>query len=77
MPRKLYEDCYGPNLKESYLAIKLSEDGRSLPMFMAGGDAAGGYQALWVLMKDGRHSRFVNNCSDCDYSGSINFLETQ
>lgn len=77
VPRKLYEDCYDPNLKEGYLALKLSEDGRSLLMFMAGSDAAGSYQVLWVLRRDGRHSRFVNNCSDCDYSGMLNFLEAR
>jgi len=75
--RSLYADCFEPNFGKSYFAIKAGDDGGSLLVFMAGGDAAGGYQVIWVLRKDGRHSRFSTACSDCDYTGFMSFFEDQ
>jgi hypothetical protein len=74
VPRRLYSDCYNPNFGKGYLATKLGDDGESLIVFMAGSDAAGGYQVIWVLRKDGHHARFASSCSDCDYTGFLTFF---
>jgi len=72
VPKNLYADCFEPNFEADYFRIKFSDDGKSLMVFMAGSDAAGGYQVYWVFHKDGKHSRFSEACSDCDYTGFIN-----
>jgi len=77
IPKKLYSDCFEPNFGKEYLALTLSDDGDSVLIFMAGGDAAGGYQVYWTLRKDGHHSKFSNPCSDCDYTGTLSFLADQ
>ena len=77
VPRKLYADLYEPNLDKNNLATKIGDDESSLLVFMAGSDAAGGYQVIWVLRKDGRHSRFSTPCSDCDYTGFLSFFVDQ
>ncbi|HYX72205.1 MAG TPA: hypothetical protein VE732_05500 [Nitrososphaera sp.] len=77
VPKRLYSDLYEPNLEKGNFAIKLGDDGNSLLAFMAGSDAAGGYQVIWVLRKDGRHSRFSTPCSDCDYRGFLSFFVDQ
>jgi len=77
VPRRLYSDCYNPNFGKNYLATKFGDDGESLLVFMAGGDAAGSYQVIWVLRKDGHHSRFASACSDCDYTGFLPFLRDE
>lgn len=50
-----------------YLAIKFSDDGKALFVFMAGGDGAGTYDAIWVFRKDGKHTRFTNSGGDCTF----------
>jgi hypothetical protein len=77
VPKSLYADCFEPSFGKEYFAIKAGDDGGSLLVFMAGGDAAGGYQVIWVLRKDGRHSRFSTPCSDCDYTGFMTFFMDQ
>jgi len=77
VPRSLYADCYNPNLQKDTFATKLNDAGDSLLIFMAGSDAAGSYQVMWILRNDGHHSRFVKNCSDCDYSGVLDFFSKQ
>jgi len=77
VPRRLYADLYEPNLDKNYFATKIGDDESSLLVFMAGSDAAGGYQVIWVLRKDGRHSRFSTPCSDCDYTGFLSFFVDQ
>jgi hypothetical protein len=77
VPKRLYADCFEPSFGKEYFAIKAGDDGGSLLVFMAGGDAAGGYQVIWVLRKDGRHSRFSTPCSDCDYRGFMSFFVDQ
>jgi hypothetical protein len=74
VPRSLYADCFNPSLENEVFATKLNETGDSLLVFMAASDGAGRYQVMWILRKDGSHSRFVNNCSDCDSSGVFNFF---
>lgn len=78
VPKNLYSDCFEPNLEADNFRIKFGDDGESLMAFMAGGDAAGGYQIYWILRKDGKHSRFSEPCSDCDYTGFVNgFFENE
>ena len=77
IPAKLYADCFNPNFQKDTSAVRLTDAGDSLLVFMAGSDAAGSYQIMWIFRKDGRHSRFVNNCSDCDYSGVLDFFLKQ
>jgi hypothetical protein len=77
VPLSLYGDCYNPNFQKDTFAAKLNEAGDSLLLFMAGSDAAGSYQIMWIVRKDGHHSRFVNDCSDCDYSGIWDFFVKQ
>ena len=74
VPRGLYSDCFDPNFGKEYFAVKNGDDGASVLVLMAGGDGAGGYQVVWVLRKDGRHSRFSTPCSDCDYAGFLTFF---
>ena len=77
VPRRLYSDCFNPSFGKDYFAVKNGDDGASLLVFMAGSDAAGSYQVLWVLRKDGRHSRFTNPCSDCGYQDLMLFFKDQ
>ena len=74
VPPTLYADCYNPHFQKDTFVAKLSDNGDSLLLFMAGSDAAGSYQIMWILRKDGHHSRFINDCSDCDYSGVLDFF---
>ena len=79
VPKRLYADCYQPPFfngpgrvmnergAEDYFAARISDDLQSVFVFMWGGDAAGSYQIIWVLRKDGRHTRFSGACSDCGF----------
>jgi hypothetical protein len=76
IPRKLYSDCYSPpyfktysdrGWIDKYLNIKFSDDLRSVFLFLAAGDGAGVYDAIWVLRKDGTHTRFTNSGGDCSF----------
>jgi hypothetical protein len=74
VPRNLYWDCFEPSFLKNNFIAKLNDAGDALFVFMAGSDGAGGYEVMWVLRKDGHHSRFVHNCSDCDYKDILLFL---
>ena len=73
VPRRLYADCFEPKFGQEHFVLKAGDDDGSLLVFMAGGDAAGSYQVVWVLRGDGHHSRFSSACSDCDYEGFLLF----
>ena len=73
VPRRLYADCFEPKFGQEHFVLKAGDDDGSLLVFMAGSDAAGSYQVVWVLRGDGHHSRFSNPCSDCDYEGFLLF----
>jgi hypothetical protein len=75
VPQELYSDCFEPSFLKNNFIAKLNDVGDTLFVFMAGSDGAGGYQVMWVLRKDGHHSRFVHNCSDCDYKDILLFLQ--
>jgi hypothetical protein len=74
IPRSFYSDCYTPpffkDYKErgwmqNYLALKFSDDLKGVFVFLAAGDGAGVYDAIWIFRKDGHHSRFTNSGGDC------------
>jgi len=76
IPKHLNSDCYGPppfseyqkrGLMKNYLAIRFSDDLAGVFVFLAGGDGAGVYDAMWILRRDGRHSRFTNSGGDCHF----------
>jgi hypothetical protein len=75
VPRKWYVDCYEPDLDKNHFIIQLDDSATALLVFMLGSDATGNYQVLWILRKDGHHSRFTNRCSDCDYTVLLNSLK--
>jgi hypothetical protein len=76
VPKSLYSECYSPpffkeykerGLMKNYLAIKFSDDLKGVFVFLAAGDGAGVYDAIWILRKDGHHSRFTNSGGDCRF----------
>ena len=59
IPKRLWGDCYDPNLKigkSKTLRVTVSPDGEKLAMGMYGSDGAGAYYVIWYLRADGRHS---------------------
>jgi hypothetical protein len=70
VPRSLYSDCFNPSTDPAALVLKFGQDARSVFVFMHGSDGAGVYDVVWVLRKDGRHSRWANAGGDC---GLFNF----
>ena len=56
VPRGLYADCFNPSFQKETFVAKLNDAGDSLLVFMAGSDAAGGYQIMWILRMDDHHS---------------------
>ncbi|MDQ1639565.1 MAG: hypothetical protein QOF62_2904 [Pyrinomonadaceae bacterium] len=75
VPARFYSDCYNPNFQKDYWGTKLSDDGNSLLIFMAGGQGKGLYQVIWILRKDRQHARFFNNCPECDHKDILNFFK--
>jgi hypothetical protein len=76
IPRALYSDCYSPpffkdyqarGIMNKYLAIKFGDDMKSVFVFLAAGDGAGVYDVIWVLRRDGKHTRFTNSGGDCRF----------
>ena len=64
-PRRLYSDCFNPSYGDGALAVKFGDDPQTVFVFMHGSDGAGVYDVVWVLRRDGRHSRFANAGGDC------------
>ena len=76
VPKRLYADCFSPLFSQKYIAdgtiknyfaLRIGDDLQSAFVFMSGGDAAGSYQVLWVLRRDGHHARFSGACPDCQF----------
>jgi hypothetical protein len=65
VPRRLYSDCFNPSTQAGGLALKFGQDAQSVFVFMQGSDGAGVYDVVWVLRRDGRHSRWANAGGDC------------
>ena len=59
IPRRLYADCFDPHFGSDYVTLEFGRDFRGVVVTMSGSDGAGGYQAIWRLRKDGRHSRSI------------------
>jgi hypothetical protein len=65
IPRRLYSDCFNPRYGDGALAVKFGGDPQTVFVFMHGSDGAGVYDVVWVLRRDGRHSRFAAAGGDC------------
>jgi hypothetical protein len=74
VPKRFYSDCYNPNLSADHWGTKLSDNGRSLLVFMAAGEGKSGYQIMWILRDDRQHARFFSSCSKCDQKGILSFF---
>jgi hypothetical protein len=61
VPRWLYADCYNPNLESEYVNVGFSRDLQKVLVTMWGADGAGAYGVVWVLSKNGEHSRYFKN----------------
>jgi len=61
VPRSLYSDCYNPNFdSRMFVKMRFSRDLQSVIISMSGSDGAGGYEVIWRLKKNGKHSRSVS-----------------
>jgi hypothetical protein len=67
IPKRLFGDCFQPSLGKDYFALRLSDDYQTVFVFMAGGDAAGSYNVIWVIPKSGEPTRFSGSCGDCGF----------
>jgi hypothetical protein len=74
--RHFYSDCYSPPYFEDYqkrgrmkqyLEIRFSDDMKSVFVFLHAGDGAGVYDVIWVLRKNGNHTRFTDSGGDCSF----------
>jgi hypothetical protein len=61
VPRWLYADCYDPNFDSTNFRIRFGRERQEVFVTMSGADGAGGYEVVWVLRKNGRHSRFFRD----------------
>ena len=59
IPKRLYADCFDPNLGNDYVTLEFGDELRSVVITISGSDGAGGYQAVWRLKKDGQHRRSI------------------
>jgi hypothetical protein len=57
IPRKLYSDCFEPNLDDGSLTIRFGRDFQTVIITMWGSDGAGGYEVVWRFRKNGYASR--------------------
>jgi hypothetical protein len=61
VPRRLYSDCYNPNFNSPmFVKMRFSHDLQSVSISMSGADGAGGYEVIWRLRKNGKHTRSVS-----------------
>ena len=61
VPSWLYANCYNPNLENEYVRIRFSGDLHSVLVTMWGADGAGAYGVVWILRKNGKHSRYFRD----------------
>ncbi len=61
VPSRLFADCYNPNLEHRYVNIRWSRDARSVLITMLGADGAGAYYVVWILKRNGKHSRYFKD----------------
>jgi hypothetical protein len=61
VPRWLYSDCYNPNLERQYVKMNFARDSPNVKVLMWGADGAGAYGVVWMLRKNGKHSRYFKD----------------
>src|SRR5262249_31398945 len=61
VPKKLFKDCYEPNLDHRSLKMRFGSEFKSVIVSMSGSDGAGGYEVVWRLASNEHHSRSVNS----------------
>jgi len=61
VPRWLYSDCYNPNLEPQYVKMNFARDSKNVKVVMWGADGAGAYGVVWILRKNGQHSRYFKD----------------
>lgn len=59
IPRKLFKDCYEPNLDGRFLKMRFGPQFKSVVVSMSGSDGAGGYEVLWTARTNGVYSRAI------------------
>jgi hypothetical protein len=59
VPKRLYNDCYQPNLVAPYLTVRV--DAKIVTVSMHGADGAAGYEVTWRFTNVGRASRSIHN----------------
>lgn len=64
IPTQWYTDCANPKIGGRNFWTQLGDEGESLFVFMSGSDAAGHYDVMWTLRKDGHHARLTSDVSD-------------
>ena len=57
IPRRLFADCYNPNLEPEYVKLVFGRDPQTVFVTMLGADGAGAYIVVWHLRRTGRHTR--------------------
>jgi len=60
IPKKLFKDCFEPNLDNRFLKMRFGPQFKTVIVAMNGSDGAGGYEVVWRLAPNGRHSRSIN-----------------
>jgi len=75
VPSSFYFDCFNPNFDGDHFGTALSDNGKSLLVFMAGGAEKNLYQIIWIFRKDGQHARFVKNCPTCEFNSVLKFFK--
>jgi len=61
VPKGLFADCYDPNFDHGLLKLTFSHDRQRVLVTMWGADGAGAYGVVWVLRRNGRHSRYFRD----------------
>ena len=61
VPKRVYDDCYQPNLKAPYITIRFGARSEIVVVAMHGADGAAGYEVTWHFTNTGRASRSIHN----------------
>ena len=61
VPKGLFADCYDPNFDSGLLKLTFSRDRQRVLVTMWGADGAGAYGVVWVLRRNGHHSRYFRD----------------
>lgn len=64
VPQILYRDCYNPNFESPYVKVRFSQNYDGVIVSMSGADGAGGYEVIWRLNKNGKHSWSAADADD-------------